>query len=266
MEPYTCRPMASFVVIYYGGTGSSWLVNVLGSIPGVLIPAYEPLEPWHWKAADADKLAWLELALSPPDSRDKDAVAGWTEGLAATPQFQRLTRRRFETVAFKMTVAAISDTEALFAILAARHTRLVVLERRNRVKHALSLYRSHEEGKNQFRFEGLAPPTVVDVGVLDRWVEHAAGWHRRTIDFRAEAGRRLGQGVVHTVAYEDFVTAAGKQATLARVCGYLGLDPEAIRSDGGYRKATADDLAETIVNYDEVRAHFAGTPLASCFD
>ncbi|HKZ25504.1 MAG TPA: hypothetical protein VJ398_06905 [Acidimicrobiia bacterium] len=34
----------SFVVVYYGNTGSTWLVETLSTSPEVLVPAFEPLE------------------------------------------------------------------------------------------------------------------------------------------------------------------------------------------------------------------------------
>lgn len=257
--------MNTFIIVYYGGTGSSWLVNVLGSIPKVLIPAYEPVENWHWKDAQAEKLAWLRHALGGPADDDPAEVASWVEGLEESPQFQRLGRRRFTSVGFKMTESAIADRAALLYLLDELGTRLVVLERHNRIKHALSLYRSHEEKKNQFRYQDLAPASTVELATFDGWVAHADGWARRTAVFREQAADRLGADRVLPVTYEDLVTEEGKAATLRLVCDFLGLDAAAIRADGGYRKVTPDDLRSSIVNYDEVRAHFAKTAFASDF-
>lgn len=36
--------METFLLVYYGNTGSSWLIQALGSAPAVFVPGFEPLE------------------------------------------------------------------------------------------------------------------------------------------------------------------------------------------------------------------------------
>ena len=129
--------MGCFAVVYYGNTGSSWLVQTLGSAPGVVIPAFEPLESWAWKAGSDEKLVWLRNAFTPPEEREGAAFDAWLEGLAVSPQFEKLHTKDFSTVGLKMTGGAISDTSGLLGLLRELATKVVLLQRRNRVKHAV---------------------------------------------------------------------------------------------------------------------------------
>jgi LPS sulfotransferase NodH len=257
--------VGSFVIVYYGNTGSSWLVQTLGSAPGVLIPAFEPLESWAWKAEGAEKLAWLRTAFSPPAVRVGPEFDVWVAALGKSPQFSQLPTDEFSTVGFKMTWSAVPDTAALLEFFREKRTMLVFLERSNRIKHALSLYRYHDEKKSQFELAGVRPPSKVKLKRFDYWVQDSIRLHGELDAFRATALDSLDPESITTVAYEDFVSPEGKVAVIDRLVEFLGIEAPSLDASH-FEKSTPDDLRSAIVNYDRLRRRYRKTPLAEHFE
>lgn len=257
--------MGSFLVVYYGNTGSSWLIETLGGSPSVVIPAFEPLEWWAWQAGSEEKLAWLHNAFSPPMERNGPAFDAWLEGLAAAPGFEELYAMEFSSIGLKMTCGAIADTGTLLALLQERATKLVILQRRNRIKHALSLYRYHEEQKSQFERAGVRPPTRLKRRRFDYWVQDSIRLHEDSEAFKDQAETVLGSSAVVAEQYEDFVTGAGKTALIDRLAGFLEIESPALDTSG-FEKATADDLRSAVINHQQLQRWYRGTPLAVHFD
>lgn len=241
----------NFLGIYYGGTGSSWLLNTLGSSPKVLVAGYEPLEWMHWKVDDATKLAWTELAWNAPERNDAAAMEAWFEAMESNPQWVDTEKRDFEGVGFKMSAPAVTDHQSLVKLADGVGAVVVVMVRRNRVKHALSLYRSHEEDKHQFRDEGIMAASSVDPRVFRKWLRLSCKAHAAAEKFTRLARRLMGEDRVHVFAYEDFVDDEGKAETVQRLGSVFRLDPESL-SYSRYRKATPDSLSEAIANFDEL--------------
>jgi len=257
--------MASFIVFYYGNTGSSWLVETLGSAPGVVIPAFEPVEGWAWKVSDEERLEWIRNALTPPSAREGEAFESWMTGLARSPQFNGLPDKEFEFVGFKMNGQTLDDLEGLIRTVFETGAKVIFLERDNRLKHALSLYRYHEESKSQFELAGVRPPTKVDFKKFERWLQDSHRLHSNQRAFRGLAVSVLGWDQMIDVTYEDFVTPEGKAAVISRLSGFLGLDQVQL-GVSAFAKATPDGLEEAIVNYPRFRRRFIGTPLEVYLD
>ena len=257
--------MGSFLVVYYGNTGSSWLIETLGSAASVVVPAFEPLEWWAWQAESGEKLAWLHHAFSPPAERTGPPFEDWLEGLEVAPGFEQLYGKDFSSVGLKMTCGAIPDTAALLDLLRERATKLVILQRRNRIKHALSLYRYHEEQKSQFERAGVRPPTRLKRRRFGYWVQDSIRLHEDSEAFKDQAETALGAPAVVGVQYEDFVDAEGKVEVIDRLSGFLEIEAPALDT-GGFEKATPDDLRSAVVNYAQLHSWYRGTPLAVHFD
>jgi hypothetical protein len=257
--------MGSFLVVYYGNTGSSWLIETLGSAASVVIPAFEPLEWWAWQAGSEEKLAWLHNAFSPPAERNGPAFEAWLKGLEVAPGFEQLYGKDFSSIGFKMTCGAIPDAAALLGLLKERATKLVILQRRNRIKHALSLYRYHEEQKSQFERAGVRPPTRLKRRRFDYWVQDSIRLHEDSEAFKDQAETALGSSALVAVQYEEFVTAPGKTAVIDRLSGFLEIESPA-PDTRGFEKATPDDLRSAVINYSQLRRWYRGNPLAVHFD
>lgn len=236
--------------MYYGNTGSSWLVETLSTSQRVFVPGFEPLERWAWDAGDEEKLDWARTALTlPEDTSSWESIAEWHQSLQRSPQVKPdHVRLGFHTTGWKMAWGAIDDTEGLLEVMASTGARAIVLSRDNRVKHALSLYRYHEEGKSQFDESGIRPPSHVDKASLAEWLEGSRRLHDQATAFGKRCRALLGDDHVFDLSYEQFVTEEGKVETIERLCGFLGLEVELVRRSN-FKKATSDDLASALENY-----------------
>lgn len=258
--------MAGFVCIYYGNTGSSWLLDALAASPQVLVPGFEPVEGWAWDAPHDERVEWVRTALDAPPERQGARYDTWVEALRASPQVDVVPNKPgFERVGFKMNDLAVFATEATVDALADSGAKAIVLTRENRIKHALSLYRYHEEGKSQFgENKGERPPSKVGVRAFDRWVKESQRLHGEALRVRAALVDRLGPEKVTDLAYEEFSSEEGKQGTIDRLAAFLGIEPIEL-TEGRFKKATSDDLRSAIVNYDTLRLRYALSPLRSYF-
>ena len=253
--------MQTFLLVYYGNTGSSWLIQTLGSAPAVFVPAFEPLEKWAWDVSDSERLEWIRLVFSPPGDRSGPVYEEWLARLAENPHFSAPQRLGFSMVGFKMHAHAIDDRMALLQPLQELGSRVILLQRRNRIKHALSLYRYHEESKSQFDKQGVRPPSEVDLSVFHRWVRESVVLQRQSEVFWAKAVAVLGRDSLARVEYEDFIDEPGKVATMERLAGFIGIE-EFSYTASPLRKATSDSLSEAVVNYPALAERYAGTEFA----
>ena len=249
---------SSFLLVFYGNTGSSWLIQTLGNIPGVFVPGFEPLDEWAWDTTDETRLAWLRTVLSPPDERAGPDYERWLAELHAHPHFRDPRDPAFVHVGFKMRSHSIRNRMSVLATLAGLDSRLVVLERHNRIKHALSLYRYHEEEKSQFDKTGVRPPSDLDLEVFHRWVTASVDLQRQSDVFWAKAGQVLEPDALTRLHYEDFLDESGKATTMEQLTGFLGIDAAGY-PPSGLAKATSDVLRESIVNFDAIADRYTGT-------
>lgn len=258
----------SFIVVFYNHTGSSWLIETIGSSPSVFIPAYEPLEKGVWKTAPKDKIPWLSNAFGGPAGSGEKALDEWLDGLAEAPQFEQNREKRtiflkesrpnFRSVGFKVGTAAVRNPPEILECLHELGTKIVLLQRADRAKHALSLYRSNVEKKDQFQRKGEQPPSEVDLEQFDFWLYKARVMHQTSEDLQAQAKALFARKSLMTLNYEDFVTDQGKDRTIERLTRFLEIDAPQLGASK-FQKATPDRIKDAVVNYDELAAHLRYT-------
>jgi LPS sulfotransferase NodH len=159
---------------------------------------------------------------------------------------------------FKMHSHSIDDHTALLKTLLDLNAQVILLQRSNRVKHALSLYRYHEEGKSQFDKSGVRPPSDIDLDVFQRWVKESVALHRQSETFWDEAVAMLGPDALTRVQYEEFIDEAGKVETMERLAGFLDIEGLSYTASA-FKKATPDILEAAVVNYDALVDRYRGT-------
>lgn len=260
------RIVAGFVCIYYGNTGSSWLIDALGASPQVLVAGFEPVEAWAWDVPAEERLAWMRTALNPPAARNGPEFEAWVDALRVSPQVTEIEEKpEFEHVGFKMNDLAVFAADGVASVLEEAEAKAILLTRTNRIKHALSLYRYHEEDKSQFGGKGVRPPSKVDLGLFANWVRESQRLHDAALQVREVLLERLGPDHVADIAYEDFVSVEGKMRTLDSLSEFLGVEPIE-PTEKRFAKATPDDLRSAVVNYRSLRLRYAFTPLRVFFD
>jgi hypothetical protein len=257
--------MAGFVCIYYGNTGSSWLMSALSESPQIHVPGFEPIETWAWDAPVAERLAWLAKMLSPPVERSGDEYRRWLAALRASPQVTKdPVDPGFTLTGIKMTDLPATDTAAVLDVLEETGSKVIHLTRANRLKHALSLYRYHDEDKSQFHGKDDYSPTKVEFRRFRDWLEESERLHQQGVRIGEQCAYVLGADRVFELAYEEFTDAAGKRQVLDRLATFLGIPAEF--GSGEYAKATPDSLSEAISNYGVFRLRHRFTRYSGLLD
>ena len=257
--------MAGFACVYYGNTGSSWLLDVLGRSPDVLVPGFEPVETWAWDTSVSERLRWIRTTFDPPEVREGPEWERWKEAVDRSPNAKpNAWNLSFRITGFKMSNLAVEHPWRTLLALRRSGAKTIVLTRRNRLKHALSLYRYREEKKSQFELKGVRPPTELDLDVYDDWLQKSAWMHEQSRAFRRSAERVLGHENVADVEYEEFVTEQGKQEVVDRMVSFLGV--EAPQLDSHFEKATPDSLEAAVSNFEALRGRYADTEYRQFFD
>jgi hypothetical protein len=216
------------------------------------------LEPWAWSAADEVKVEWARTALNPPIG-DPQGLDTWWGLLRSSPQVTAPYLPSLTSVGFKMSTTALKETDALLDVFADLRIRLIFLLRRNRIKHALSLYRYEEENKSQFLVEGMLPPTRLKFRRFDDWLDRSVWLDQQMFAFRAKCVERLGAEQTTSVAYEDILSESGKKQTLSHLCSFLDIDQDGLQPSS-VAKATPDDLQDAVINFRRLARRYRSTP------
>jgi LPS sulfotransferase NodH len=222
-----------FVILFEGRTGSSYLISALSSLP-------------HIQAAD-EILAGLDGEAQRALVRDFF--------LAARPPLVR-------ALGFKTKLRDIRDPVAFSGQLESLGGRVIHLTRVNKVKLAVSRLngRRLHELTGQWNQTAAGPALAPFAPTLEEFDS--------ALRFRMERETALDAYIptlrvpVLTVRYEDLFPEGA--ATFARIFDFLGAEPGPVSSP--VVKITDDDLRKVLLNFDELRRHYAGTENGAMFD
>jgi LPS sulfotransferase NodH len=232
-----CRDQARpFVLLFEGRSGSTYLIEALASHPAIY--------------TEGEKLVRLK-------DKGADRQLQWVREFLA-----RSSHRKYRAIGFKTKFRDILDPEGLSELLRQLQAQIILLQRRNRIKLVVS--RSNAIRLNAFtgdwnlyKGEDRIPPASIDVVQFSNWLKRAEERNRKLVGY--VQGLEL---PTFSLYYEDLLV--NEQATLEQVCSFLDVEFEAIK--GGCIKNTSDDLREAVVNFDELRSHYIGTPYEPMFD
>jgi LPS sulfotransferase NodH len=228
------RNPVRFVLLFIARSGSTYLVDALASHPEICA---------KWEGLLGKKSADAQLQ-------------------RARKFFTQSPHARYPAVGFKTKLGDVKDPEGFSKLLRDLGARIILLQRRNSIKHVVSqlnAQRIHDAtGRwNLWNEEDRLPPATIDVAEFERRLE------------RVEKKKRTLESYAKTLElptlwlnYEDLLV--DQRATLERVFSFLGVQSEPVQ--GGSIKNTSDDLREAVSNFDELRSRYVGTPYEQMFD
>jgi len=273
-----------YLIFFDGCSGSSAFVELMTKHLDVFgVVSYEPLE--HLTKANtgfyrdteynaslsALQTAFIIDALSVPRSRN--ARYEWRDRLKERFPMLKIgvTDNQLEKLAaigFKTRLDFVADKQALATLLYLTHTKIVIYQRRNVVKHALCNYRKSELSIDQFKFKE-------DKQLKDQKITAApvrfAEYVDDKIDQKRQTDARLRQyfkGLdIQRFYYEDYLGENGHSTTTQKMVDFLGLpsttmDLYQVDARLYFEKDSKDDLCEELVNFEELRLFFKTTPYA----
>jgi LPS sulfotransferase NodH len=228
------RNPVRFVILFMGRSGSTYLVDALASHPEV-------------------RVQWEGLL----GKKDADA-----QHQRARKFFTQSPHGVCPAVGFKTKLSRVKDRDGFAKLLGEMRARIILLQRRNIVKHVVSWINSeriHDSTGywNLWNEENRLPLATIDVAKFDRRLEQVEKG-KRALESYAENMELL----TLWLYYEDLLV--DRRATLERVFSFLEVRFEPVQ--GGSIKNTSDDLREAVSNFDELRSHYIGTPYEQMFD
>jgi LPS sulfotransferase NodH len=246
------RAPVAFVVLTSPRSGSGWLIDTLSSHPDVV--AYAELFHLERRTAPdygASDIPYFEVYL--------ESVSWWTRRARLYHQAAFLrrvyaARHGVRAVGFKLMVDQAQAHRGLLELLSLRRTRVVHLTRANLLEALISWQVARETGIYHPR-RGETPLRMavsLDVERLRAWLE------RDELTVVRARGRleRLHLPRLE-VSYEELV--AHREESLARVLGFLGVEPRVDPLDSQLVRASTSCHLELVDNADEVRAVLTGT-------
>jgi LPS sulfotransferase NodH len=234
--PTLRRSVTHFVLLFPGRSGSTYLISALDAHPAITAKGevLDPLRP-----------------------QGPQAQLDWTRRYFRGPIVNRS-----KAVGFKTKLRDVLDQDGFARILTELDARLIYLDRRNDVKHAISRItarRLKDTTGRWNRYDGDSTMEAFDVDVEDFATRlEAVEAEKATI---SEYVGAVDRPLLH-LDYEDLL--AEPDATFHRVLAFLGLPPSPIR--GNTLKNTSDDLRDVVTNFDALRARYAGTRYEPMFD
>lgn len=225
-----------FVVLFPGRTGSTFLMSALRGHPQVRATG-ELVGPLRTQGADVQMRAMRDFYRGPLVSKARAA-------------------------GFKTKLVDVRDRDAFAGLIHDLDVRVLVLARENHVKHVVSRANAKRLKETTDRWnrrpgDDELPPISIPpdefAAALSRVEAHQTDIEAWVAHLRVPTAR---------FTYEALL--ASGQETFDAVCSFIGVDRAPLQ--GLTEKATNDDLRVALANFDEVRAHYAGSPYEAMFD
>lgn len=279
-----------FVLLFESSSGSSWLMQLIGSHPQACTVGFEPIDNITMSShSDHDaRLHWLEL-LWRPLRDDNRSWTRWRAELQRSSVFGQFSQvsQSLETceergakqlVAFglKARLSRLLNDEAsvhsLTQLAAALHVRIIRMTRVNRIKQALAEYNRHHAGRGQFKSASAGAGSVavmVDLKLFARALREVERSHRLA---SIMLGKLLPHQPILLLTYEDLLSR--HEETIRAVTEFLHLSATPIlqssqrpvsSNSSMLRKATPDRLCEAVSNYKQLCSRYLGTAYARFF-
>jgi len=250
----TAPQRTHFLILFQGRAGSSFLIDALAKLPDVVAEGEMLVDPDPTGGTFAGRLRRL--------IRPGAAVEPARFQLETTQRFYSAPWAGSTVVGFKTKVRDVYNLEGLGPILDEHAVRLIVLERHNLVKQAVSHLNAHrlhaargewnlQEGQTRlgaFEIDADAFDDTLRQVTFDQQMLDAFARYVRVPTLRLE--------------YEDLLR--DRAAWFGSACAFLGLPAGEPRS--GVRKNTEDDLRKVLLNFDVLRSRYEGTRYAPMFD
>ncbi len=213
-----------FVILFPGRVGSTFLVSALAEHPEIAI--------------EGEVLSSLR---SDGSARQLEWSRGWLRGR----MFGRARARGFKTK-----LRDVVDPEAFATLLRDLDVKVILMDRRNDVKHAVSRVTAkalHDTTGKWNRYDDDQPPgpVMIDLERFHRLLEGVVA-DKREIDAYVQ---RLDRPTLR-IDYEDLL--ADPATAFAAVQSFVGVTPRPVA--GATQKNTSDDLREAVANFDELLA------------
>ena len=232
------RPQVTrFVILFVERSGSTYLATSLASHPQI--------------EARREEFAHLRQRGEDGAAQLKWARAFWTPPLLS----------REKARGFKSKIEDILDPAGFGRLLRKNRVRVIQLQRRNLIKAVVSTInarRLYEASGNWnlLRESDRLPAFEADPAEFSHLLDERIRWDQELESYVGALQLPRLQ-----LFYEDLLL--GERQFLGRIFDFLGVPTREVQ--GKTFKSTKDDLREVLLNFDDLRDQYAGTPYHSMF-
>jgi LPS sulfotransferase NodH len=226
-----------YVTLFVERSGSTYLATLLASHPEIL-SRREEFAHLRQRGIDAQgQLLWAREFWTPPLFGPHRAAG------------------------FKTKLVDILDPAGFAALLSELKVRVIQLQRRNLVKAVISTInakRLHQVSGNWnlLNESDRLPAFAVDAHEFESLLRERIRWDAEVEGYVSALNLpRL------RLYYEDLLR--DEKRFLAEVLNFLGVEPKPVQ--GKTLKNTSDDLRQVVLNFDDLRSRYTGTPYHEMF-
>jgi LPS sulfotransferase NodH len=236
---YYLRPqVTAYVILFIERDGSTYLTSMLMEHPEIQAEYEKFAVLRQGGASGKEQLDWLASFLTPP----------WIGKKAA--------------LGFKTKLVDVLDMDGFTRLLKEKNCHIIQMRRRNMVKAVVSRINARRlyeaSGKwNLYKESDRLPPLEIDPYLFDQYLEE----RRQADQALDEYAQGLGLPKIK-VNYEDLLV--DRERVMNELFKFINVRPQPLQ--GKTLKNTQDDLREVVLNFDGLRAHYAGTAYAPMFD
>lgn len=233
---YLRHQVSRFVLLFAGRSGSTYLISKLNSHPNI--------------CAQGEKLADLE-------EEEASAQLKWARGFLSPPLVGRN-----QVLGFKTKLVDVLDPNGFAQVLRETQSGIIYLQRQNHIKAVVSRLNGmrllDKTGRwNLFDEENRLSPFEIDPIEFNSMLEH-----RVRVDRNLENYVQALLLPTLSLSYEELIL--DESSLFGRIFAFLEVSP--IGLQGRTFKNTPDDLSKIVINLDELRFNYIGTPYESMFD
>ncbi|GAP10771.1 stf0 sulphotransferase [Bellilinea caldifistulae] len=227
-----------YVILFIERDGSTYMISLLTSHPQIQ-SVYERFAVMKQKGASGeDQIEWARRFFSPP------------------------LVTKYGAVGFKTKLVDILDKSSFMQLLIEKKVRIIQMQRRNQVKAVVSRInarRLHDVtgNWNLYNEKERLPAFEIDPQVFHQYLLERIQADEELTNFT----KKLNLPTLKMV-YEDLLI--NRDQVLSKVFDFLGVDPFPV--EGKTLKNTSDDLREVVLNFEQIRSKYLGTPFESMFD
>jgi LPS sulfotransferase NodH len=233
------RPQVTpYVILFVERDGSTYLTSLLSAHPHIGA-VYERFAVLNQKGLSAaEQLSWLRDYYTPP-------LLG-----------------RTGAIGFKTKLVDVLDLDGFTQVLHDKQVKVIHMQRRNRIKAVVSrinarrLYEATGNW-NLYKEQNRRPPMEIDLAEFRQFIQEREEADQALSDYVARLQRP------HLlVRYEELQTE--RDRVLHDVFDFLRVPFHPVK--GKTKKHTSDDLRDVVLNFDQLRTDYAGTPYEEMFD
>ena len=265
--------MKSFLILFAGHVGSSWLCSMLNSHDENFHVAFEPFMQIQNKRKKKKIDEELEKRIKNQFAKLIFANPSMNKISSDLTQYNKYINFYKENSEFDNKISANIDYKYVFCkariteltpyiqnkLIPNKNVPLIYLERQNKIKQAVSNIKRLRMNLGHFKNKEVSPPVSINPELIlktaNRFNEND---NLSKAFFESVNTKKI------KISYEDLLTDLDIE--LDKIGSFLALDLKSDRLKANYKKVTKDNLAEALENYDRIRSFFKNSIYEKYFE